>query len=87
LPWFAFLPRLALRFKHSNPSISAEPTTRVGFAGTGAGRLIMTFVVGRPKGKTRCSKTWRELGDTLVVEGEVICGSRFKDDELLWIEG
>jgi len=47
----------------------------------------MTFVVGRPKGKTRCSKTWRELGDTLVVEGEVICGSRFKDDELLWIEG
>ena len=47
----------------------------------------MTFVVGRPKGKTRCSKTWRELGDTLVVEGEVICGSRFKDDELLWVEG
>lgn len=49
----------------------------------------MTFVVGRPKGKTRCSNTWRELGETLVlVEGEVICaGSRFMDDELLWMDG
>lgn len=52
-------------------------------AGTGAGRVVTTVVVGRPKGKTRSSRAWRELGDTLV-EGEVTCtGRRFKDDELL----